>query len=217
MQNPTDNYWRLRLAEVKTALEQNNFAVFLADTLKDAAQLVKERILPEVNPRSVAWGGSMTFMASGLYEEFTRSDKYELFDPFEKNLSAEENLDRRRRSLLADLFFTGTNAITETGLLVNLDIMGNRIGGLTFGPRHAVVLAGRNKVVSDVQEAMERIKNYAAPVNAMRLDKKVPCVKTGFCEDCSSPDRICNTWTITEKSFPKGRTKIVLINQDLGL
>ncbi len=217
MENPTDNYWRLRLAEVKTALEQNNFVVFLADTLQDAAQLVKEKIIPEVNPRSVAWGGSMTFMASGLYEEFTRSDKYELFDPFEKNLSAEENLDRRRRSLLADLFFTGTNAITETGLLVNLDMMGNRTGGLTFGPRHAVVLAGRNKVVPDVEDAMARIKNYAAPVNAMRLDKKVPCVKTGFCEDCSSPDRICNTWTITEKSFPKGRIKLVLINQDLGL
>jgi len=217
MENPTDNYWRLRLAEVKTALEQNNFVVFLADTLQDAAQLVKEKIIPEVNPRSVAWGGSMTFMASGLYEEFTRSDKYELFDPFEKNLSAEENLDRRRRSLLADLFFTGTNAVTETGLLVNLDMMGNRTGGLTFGPRHAVVLAGRNKVVPDVEDAMARIKNYAAPVNAMRLDKKVPCVKTGFCEDCSSPDRICNTWTITEKSFPKGRIKLVLINQDLGL
>ena len=217
MENPTDNYWRLRLAEVKTALEQNNFAVFLADTLQDAAKLVKEKILPEVNPKSLAWGGSMTFMASGLYEEFTRSDKYEIFDPFEKNLSAEENLDRRRRSLLADLFFTGTNAITETGLLVNLDMMGNRTGGLTFGPRHAAVLAGRNKVVPDVEDAMARIKNYAAPVNAMRLDKKVPCVKTGFCEDCSSPDRICNTWTITEKSFPKGRIKLVLINQDLGL
>ena len=217
MENPTDNYWRLRLTEVKTTLEQNNCAVFLVDTLQAAAQLVKEKILPEVNPKSLAWGGSMTFMASGLYEEFTRSDKYEIFDPFEKNLSAEENLDRRRRSLLADLFFTGTNAITETGLLVNLDMMGNRTGGLTFGPRHAVVLAGRNKVVPDVEDAMARIKNYAAPVNAMRLDKKVPCVKTGFCEDCSSPDRICNTWTITEKSFPKGRIKLVLINQDLGL
>ncbi len=217
MENPKDNYWRLRLAEVKSALEQNNFAVFLADSLQDAATLVKEKILPEINPKSLAWGGSMTFMASGLYQEFTGSGSYEIFDPFEKDLSAEENLDRRRRALLADLYFTSTNAITETGLLVNLDMMGNRIGGLTFGPRHAVVLAGRNKVVPDVEEAMARIKNYAAPVNAMRLDKKTPCVKTGFCEDCRSPDRICNTWTITEKSFPKERIKIILINEDLGL
>lgn len=217
MENPKDNYWRLRLAEVKAALEQNNFAVFLADSLQNAAKLVKEKILPEINPKSLAWGGSMTFMASGLYQEFTSSGSYEIFDPFEKNLSAEENLDRRRRSLLADLFFTSTNAITETGLLVNLDMMGNRVGALSFGPRHAVVLAGRNKVVPDVEEAMARIKNYAAPVNAMRLDKKTPCVKTGFCEDCSSPDRICNTWTIIEKSFPKERIKIILINEDLGL
>jgi MinD superfamily P-loop ATPase len=80
-----------------------------------------------------------------------------------------------------------------------------------------VVLVGRNKIVSELDDAMHRIKNYAAPINAMRLDKKTPCVKTSYCEDCKSPDRICNVWTITEKSFPKGRIRVVLINQDLGL
>jgi MinD superfamily P-loop ATPase len=80
-----------------------------------------------------------------------------------------------------------------------------------------ILLIGRNKVVTDLEDAMNRIKNYAAPTNAMRLDKKTPCVKTSYCEECKSPDRICNVWTITEKSYPKGRIKIVLINQDLGL
>jgi len=75
---------------------------------------------------------------------------------------------------------------------------------------------GRNKIVSDLDEAMVRVKNYVAPVNAMRLDMKSPCVNTGYCEECNSPQRICNTWTITEKSFPKGRVKVVLINEDLG-
>ena len=75
---------------------------------------------------------------------------------------------------------------------------------------------GRNKIVADLDEAMYRIKNYAAPVNAMRLDKKTPCVTSSYCEECKSPDRICNTWTITEKSFPKGRVKVILINEDLG-
>jgi hypothetical protein len=93
---------------------------------------------------------------------------------------------------------------------------GNRIGGITFGPRHVVILIGRNKLVPDLEEAFFRIKNYVAPVNAMRLDKKTPCVKTSFCEECKSPDRICNTWTITEKSYPKGRVKVVLINEELG-
>jgi hypothetical protein len=126
-------------------------------------------------------------------------------------------LERRRRSLLVDLFITGTNAVTETGKLVNLDMTGNRVAGITFGPRNVIILAGRNKVVPDIEDAMQRIKNYAAPANAMRLDKKTPCVKTSICEECRSLDRICNTWTITEKSFPKGRIKIVLINEDLGL
>jgi len=93
---------------------------------------------------------------------------------------------------------------------------GNRIAAITFGPKNVVILVGRNKIVPDVKEAMFRIKNYAAPINAMRLDKKTPCVKTSCCEDCKSPDRICNTWTITEKSFPRGRVKVVLINEDMG-
>ena len=104
--------------------------------------------------------------------------------------------------------------MTETGKLVNLDMYGNRIAAITFGPKHVVILVGRNKIVPDVDEAMFRIKNYAAPINAMRLDKKTPCVKTSYCEESS--DRICNTWTITEKSFPKGRIKIILINEDMG-
>jgi hypothetical protein len=139
-----------------------------------------------------------------------------VLDTFEKKLSSEEGLERRRQSLLVDLFITGSNAVTETGQLVNLDMFGNRIGGITFGPKHVIILAGRNKIVPDLDAAMFRIKNYAAPVNTMRLDKKTPCAKTSYCEECKSPDRICNTWTITEKSFPKGRIKVVLINDDLG-
>jgi hypothetical protein len=79
-----------------------------------------------------------------------------------------------------------------------------------------VILVGRNKIVPDIEDAMVRITEYAAPANTIRLDKKTPCAKTSHCEDCKSPDRICNTWTITEKSFPKGRVKVVLINESLG-
>ena len=125
-------------------------------------------------------------------------------------------MERRRQSLLVDLYVSGTNAITESGNLVNLDMIGNRIAALTFGPKYVLVFIGRNKIVTDVQSAMDRVKQYAAPVNVMRLGKKSPCGKTGRCENCSSPDRICNTWTITEKSFPKNRVKIVLINEDMG-
>jgi L-lactate utilization protein LutB len=159
----------------------------------------------------------MTFTVSGLYHILKARDDMAVLDPFDKSLTPEQLIEIRRKSLLVDLFVTGTNAVTEDGQLVNLDMFGNRVGGLTFGPNHVVVLAGRNKIVPDLEEAMVRIKDFAAPANAMRLDKKTPCVKTAYCHECSSPDRICNTWTITEKSYPKNRVKIVLINQDLGL
>jgi hypothetical protein len=159
----------------------------------------------------------MTFIATGLYNAIKENSDLIVLDAFDKHITGEEKLELRRQSLLVDLFITGANAITEMGQLVNLDMIGNRIGGITFGPKHVIILVGRNKIVHDLEAAMNRIKNYVAPTNAMRLDMKTPCVKTSHCEECKSPERICNTWTITEKSFPKGRVKVVLINEDLGL
>jgi L-lactate utilization protein LutB len=218
MDQPIDNYWRLRLADLKTALESNNFDVYLADDRQAACRIVLEDIIPKLNAKSVSWGGSMTVqVATGLYERLKDHPDLDVLDTYDKKLSDEQKQELRRQALLADLFITGTNAITESGQLVNLDMIGNRIGALTFGPRYVVILAGRNKLAANLDEAMYRVKNYVAPANSMRLDKKTPCTKTSYCEECKSPDRICNTWTITEKSFPKKRVKVVLINEDLGL
>jgi L-lactate utilization protein LutB len=216
MEKPIENFWSLRLADVKDALEANSFEVHIAENVDAAKKIVRE-ILPRTGAKSISWGGSVTHVETGLYEELKNYPGLEVLDTYDKGISPEEMLERRRRSLLVDLFVTGTNAVTETGKLVNLDMLGNRVAAITFGPRNVIVITGRNKVVPDIEDAMQRVKNYAAPANAMRLDKKTPCVKTSICEECRSPDRICNSWTITEKSFPKGRIKIVLINQDLGL
>jgi len=176
-----------------------------------------DEILPKCGARSVGWGGSMTVAGTGLFQAVKARTDIEMVDTLDKQVSAEEFVERRRQSLLVDLFITGTNAVTEDGQLVNLDMFGNRVAALTFGPKHVVVIVGRNKIVPSLDDAMFRVKNIAAPANAMRLDKKTPCVKTSYCDECKSPDRICNTWTITEKSYPKGRVKVVLVNQDLGL
>jgi L-lactate utilization protein LutB len=216
MEKPIDNFWRTRLTDLKKVLDSNNFQAFVAENIDEAKKIVLEKIIPEISPTSVSWGGSLTFTATGLYDTLKKRGDLKVLDTFEKNLTPEESLERRRRSLLVDLFITGSNAVTEAGQLVNLDMIGNRIGGITFGPKHVIILAGRNKIVPDLDAAMFRIKNYAAPVNTMRLDKKTPCAKTSYCEECKSPDRICNTWTITEKSFPKGRVKVILINDNLG-
>ncbi len=217
MEQPIDHYWKTRLNQVKAALEANNFTVFIADDARAAEQIVLEAVIAEEKPRTMSWGGSMTFTSTGVYNVLKNDDDIEIIDTFAKDLPPEESLERRRQALLVDLFVTGTNAVTEFGQLVNLDMFGNRVGAIAFGPKSVVLLVGRNKIVQDLEEAMVRIKNYTAPVNAMRLDKKTPCAKSARCEECSSPHRICNTWTITEKSFPKGRIKVVLINEDLGL
>ncbi len=216
MKKPIENYWNRRLHALKESLEGNNFEVFVVNDSAAAKDVVLNRILPATGAKTVSWGGSLTFTASGLYEAIRDLNDLQVLDTFDKKLDDKEKLELRRQSLLVDLFFTGTNAVTETGKLINLDMFGNRVAAMTFGPKHVVILAGRNKIVADIEQAMFRIKNYAAPVNTMRLDKETPCNKTSFCQDCQSPERICNTWTITEKSFPKGRVKIVLINEDMG-
>jgi L-lactate utilization protein LutB len=216
MDKPIENYWKIRLEALKKSLEENNFEVFLVNNSSEAKAIVQKKILPKTGAKSVSWGGSLTFTDTGLYHDIKNNPDLEVIDVYDKNLSDEEKNKLRRRALLVDLFITGTNAVTETGSLVNLDMYGNRVAGITFGPKHVIIMVGRNKIVLDLEEAMFRIKNYAAPVNTMRLDKKTPCARTSCCEDCKSPDRICNTWAITEKSFPKGRIKIVLINEDIG-
>jgi L-lactate utilization protein LutB len=216
MDNPMEHYWKKRLEHVKEQFERNNFSVHIADDRHQARNLVLESILPKLGAKSISWGGSATFVQTGLYDALKAAWDMEIIDTYDKSFSPEEGLERRRRSLLTDVFFTGTNAITEEGELVNLDMIGNRVAGITFGPRHVILLVGRNKIVTDREDAMFRVKNYAAPVNTMRLEKKTPCAQTSFCQDCKSPDRICNTWVITEKCFPKGRITLVLINEDLG-
>ena len=214
---PIKNFWQIRLAGLKEALERNNFDVYLAENIAHAKIMVVDEIILLTGAKSVSWGGSMTFINSGLYQALKDRKDLEVLDTYDKSLSSEQKIEKRRAALLVDLFIMGTNAITESGELVNLDMVGNRIGGLVFGPKNVVVMVGRNKIVSDLEAAMGRIKNYVAPINAKRLGKKTPCAKTSYCEECQSEDRICNTWTITQKSFPKKRIKIVLINEDLGL
>ena len=217
MDKPVDHYWNIKLNNLKENLEKNNFEVFLASSLQEVRSIVMETLLPRIKPASISWGGSMTFVASGLYEDLKESQTMKVLDTFDKDIPADESLERRRQSLLVDLYITGTNAVTESGMLVNLDMIGNRIAALTFGPKEVILIIGRNKIVPDLEEAMDRVKDIAAPANAMRLDKKTPCVETASCHECKSPDRICNTWTITQKSFPKGRVKIILLNEEAGL
>lgn len=215
--NPVETYWQIKLDVVKQNLMDNGFDAFVLPSKSAAKDLVMGEIVPSIKPASISFGGSMTVVETGVYEAVKNLSGVEVIDTYDYSLPPDERIERRRRALLVDLFITGTNALVETGELVNLDGMGNRVAAMTFGPKFVVIICGRNKIVPDLETAIMRIRHYAAPANAIRLSRKTPCTKTGVCDDCSSPDRICNVWSIIEKSSPKGRIKVVLVNEDMGL
>lgn len=201
-----------------SALKRNHFDVFFAENTDEAQELFFRDIFPSLNVESVSYGDSMTMKATGIMERLEQNPDLSIINTFGAEMSRKQKTYWRRQALLVDLFLTGSNALTQKGQLVNLDMIGNRVGGITFGPKNVVLFIGINKITENLEEAMHRILTIAAPKNAMRHESfRTPCHKTGVCMDCNSPDRICNVWTITEKSYPTGRIKVILINQELGI
>lgn len=207
----------LRLLQLKKAFEKNNFECYLAQNVREAYEIFVRDIFPNVRSETVAYADSQTMIATGVLA-YCREHAATFIDTFDPGLTYRDQIYQRKQALLADLFLTGTNAFTAKGQLINLDMVGNRTAALAFGPRIIVLFIGINKLAPDLESAMERVHKYAAPRNAARHHGfNTPCVKIGECHDCYSPQRICNTWNITEKSFPKGRIKIILINENLGI
>lgn len=205
------------IEETLESLKANKFQPYYAETPAHAAEIVRTEIVPEIAPKVVSFGDSMTLMETGVLDDFRKDENVEFIDTFEKGVERPVIIQRRREALLSDLFLTGTNALTADGKLVNLDMVGNRVAGIVFGPEHVIITVAANKIVGDVNEAVRRIREVAAPLNAQRHESKTPCAKTGKCMRCKSPDRICNVWTITEKSWPAGRIRVVLIDGEHGL
>ena len=205
------------LEQCRTALVANGFEAFIAKSPTHARQIFFTDIMPKVKHGSVAWGDSMTMEATGVLDELQADPNVNMIKTFDPEASRMEIIERRRQALLTDLFLAGSNAVTACGKLVNLDMIGNRTAAISFGPKKVVVFIGRNKIVPDLTSAIDRVKNLAAPLNTKRHNMATPCAKTGRCHDCSSPQRICNTWSIIDKCFPIGRIKVILIDGDFGL
>jgi hypothetical protein len=160
--------------------------------------------------------GSMTALGIGLWEDINRLPGVEVIDPYDPALSPQEGLELRRKGMTADVMIASSNAITLDGKLINLDGMGNRVAAMTFGPKKVILVVGMNKVASDLDAAIDRVKHYAGPVNAVRLKLKTPCVETGLCSDCRASQRICNMWSIIEGHMIKGRIHVKLVGETLG-
>lgn len=160
--------------------------------------------------------GSMSLVEMGLWEALAAKPGVEIIDPYRPGLPPEEAAGLRTRGLTADYMIASANAITLDGKLVNLDGLGNRVAAMCFGPKKVILVVGLNKVAPDLESAMARVKHHAAPINAIRLGRATPCVETGLCADCNSPERICNMWSIIEGHLVANRIHVKLVGEDLG-
>ena len=189
-------------------LQSRNMDGFYAASKEEALKIALE-LIPAGS--TVTMGGGMSVHEIGLPAaleagsyHFIDRDKFE---------------DRRQAMLLAydaDVFFTSTNAMTKDGVLVNIDGNANRVSAIAQGPKKVLFIVGLNKVCGDLDGAMKRARNVAAPINAQRFGLDTPCAKTGACFDCKSPDTICCQFLITRYSLHKGRIQVILVNDDLG-
>lgn len=182
-------------------------------TKEDALEYIKSILAPGA---SITWGGSETIKEIGLMDYlFENASMYELYDRTSAKTPAEQRAFYGK-SVTADYFLMSTNAITLDGELVNIDGNGNRIACLVTGPEHVIIVAGMNKVVSDVEAGIARVHNVAAPPNAIRLNRDTPCHDFGRCGNCLKPDCMCSNTVITRKSNKPGRLHVILVGEELG-
>ena len=209
--NPIDERNAHLAKNVVEHLKARHFDAYYCQTGEEAKKLVLA-LVPEGS--SVSWGGSVTLRQLGLTDTF-HAGKYDVIDR-DLGKTPEETFDLHRKALLADFFLTSTNALTQDGILVNIDGRCNRIAAMCFGPKEVIVLCSMQKVTASLEDAIARARNYAAPVNAVRLNTKTPCAVNGSCANCKSPDSICSQILITRLCKPAGRMKIILIGEALG-
>ena len=192
---------------IKGLTSRNMTGYYAAD--KEEALKIALSLIPEGS--AVTMGGGMSVHEIGLVKAL-KAGNYNFID-------RDEMADKRAAMLAAydaDFFLMSANAMTEDGILVNIDGNSNRVSALAQGPRKVIVIAGMNKVCDDVDGAMKRARNVAAPINAQRFGLNTPCSKTGACANCKSPDTICCQFLITRFSRHKDRIHVILVNDNLG-
>ena len=194
--------------KVIKGLESRNMSGYYAENKKDALALALS-LIPEGS--SVTMGGAMSAHEIGLVDALKKGN-YNFID--------RDAYEDKRAAMLAaydaDVFLSSANAITEDGIMVNIDGNSNRVSAIAQGPRKVVFIVGMNKVCPDPDTAMKRARNVAAPINAQRFGLSTPCAKTGACMDCKSPDNICCQFLLTRFSRHRDRIHVILVNGNLG-
>lgn len=194
------------------ALNKNRMCGYVVQDEKELIEKIEEIVS---NGASVAVGGSMTLFETGIID-YLRGGRYTFYDRYKKGLTPAEIKEIFRKSFSADAYFASTNALTENGELYNVDGNGNRVAAMLYGPDKVIIIVGYNKIVKDLDEAVIRAREMASPANAKRLNKETPCVKVGYCMDCSSDGRICSDYVVIRKQTEKNRIHVIIVNKELG-
>ena len=201
-----------RLAErmIKN-LKRRNMEAFYCKTSEEAIQKVLE-LIPDGS--SITWGGSMTIRDMGIPDALRKKGTYEVLDRdlVEGN---EEKVQMYVRAFTTDVYLSSANAISEDGVIVNIDGNGNRVAAITWGPKKVIFIIGLNKVAQTVEAALARARSTASPTNAARFDIKTPCQADGVCHNCNSPESICNYVHFLRNS-PRGKHTVILVDENLG-
>lgn len=206
-------FYQTRAKAVMESLKANRIN---ASYLPDPTQVVQYVLGMIPAQASVAVGGSMTMVETGLLDALRSSSDLRFIDRYEAGIGPDQTMERLREGLTADVFVSSVNAITEDGQLLFVDGNCNRVSSILFGTKKVILVAGCNKICADTNSGLDRITYISAPANAKRLARKTPCTKTGRCEDCSSPERICNATVIVHKQADPQRMHVVLVGADLG-
>ena len=196
---------------VVKALESRNMEAYYVKT-KEAALAKALELIPEGS--SISWGGTMSAQEIGLTDALHKG-KYDVYDR-EQVETREEKEKIAHQALNCEFLIGSTNALSEDGVLVNVDGNANRVAAFAYGPKNVLLIVGMNKVVKTEADAMSRARNEAAPINAQRFGVNTPCVKNGSCFNCKSPQCICCQILITRFSKVPKRTKIILVDENLG-
>ena len=192
-------------------LKKRGFEAYFCASKEEAANKALS-LLSEGD--TVTWGGTMTLFELGLDKQLKQGN-YTVID--RADFSPEERGEVYRKAFFADAFFTSANAVSQTGEIVNVDGTANRVAAICYGPEKVIMLVGKNKIAENLDLAVKRAREVAAPKNAQRFDILTPCKKTQQCANCTSPDCICAQMLITRFCKPAGRIKVIIIDEDLGL
>jgi L-lactate utilization protein LutB len=212
-----------RITKTMEKIEKNNMKAFYAKTRADAVNLAAELMK---DGETVSVGGSMTLHECGIFE-LLRSGRYNFLDRYKEGLSRDDIEKIFRESFSADTYISSANAITENGELYNVDGNSNRVAAICYGPKSVIIIAGYNKIVSDIDEAIGRVKRTAAPANATRLSLQTYCREKGECMSlaqgetgmacgCGSLARICCNYVVSAFQRVKGRIKVIIVGEELG-